>query len=99
MRRLSALILIRRSACATKNRHQLLRWNHFELGIGAIGGLLVRAPSAKARHMTEACALHVFVSDFDHQLGPQRLPGQVLALAPAALASRYAMPGFTGCEN
>ena len=28
------------------------------------------------------------VGDFDHQLGPQRLPRQVLALAPAALATR-----------
>ena len=44
--------------------------------------------------MTEAAALHVVVSDFDYQLRPQRLPGQVLALAPAALAAGHAMLSF-----
>ena len=38
-------------------------------------------------------ALHVVVGDFDHQLGTQRLPRQILALAPAALAARHALPG------
>jgi hypothetical protein len=33
----------------------------------------------------------VLVGDFDHQLGPQRLPREVLALAPAALAARHAL--------
>ena len=41
----------------------------------------------------------MLVSDFDHQLGPQRLPRQILALAPAALATRHAMPGFTVCRS
>ncbi len=76
---------------AGENRHQLLRRNDFELGIGAVARLLVGAPSAKLRHVTEAAALHVLVGDFDHQLGPQRLPRQVLALAPAALAARHAL--------
>src|SRR5580704_4976702 len=49
------------------------------------------------RHVPEASALHVLICDFDHQLRPQRLPRQVLALAPAALATRHALPGFTGC--
>ena len=39
------------------------------------------------------------VRDFDHQLGTQRLPGQVLALAPAALATRHAMLGFADCGS
>ena len=56
--------------------------------------LLVRAPPSKMRHVPEARALHVLVGDFDHQLGPQRLPRQVLALAPAALAARHPLPGF-----
>ena len=83
---------------AGENRHQLLRRHHFELGIGAVARLLVGAPPAKLRHVPEAGALHVLVGDFDHQLGPQRLPRQVLALAPAALASRHAMPGFTAAD-
>src|SRR5437870_2711 len=82
------------SAAAGKDRHQLLRRNHFELGIRAVARLLIGAPPSKVRKVAEAGALHVFVGDFDHQLGPQRLPRQVLALAPAALATRHAMAGF-----
>src|SRR5882724_10480962 len=85
------------SACAPKNRCQLVRRNHFELRIRAVARLLVRAPSAKMRHVPEASALHVLISDFHHQLGPQRLPRQVLALAPAALATRHAMSAFPVC--
>src|SRR5579864_6643535 len=44
--------------------------------------------------MPEARALHVLVRDFDHQFGAQWFPRQVLALAPAALASRHPLPGF-----
>ena len=80
---------------AGENRGQFVRRNHFELGISAVARPLVRAPPSKMRHVPEAGALHVLISDFDHQLGPQRLPRQVLALAPAALAARHAMPGFT----
>ena len=61
------------------------------MGIGAVARLFVDTPPAKLRHVPEASALHVLVRDFDHQLGPQRLPRQILALAPAALASRHAM--------
>ena len=78
---------------AAKNRHQLLRWNHFELGIGAVAGFFVGAPPSKLRHVAEAGALHVLICDFHHQFRPQRLPRQVLALAPAALSARHAMPG------
>jgi bifunctional non-homologous end joining protein LigD len=62
------------SAAAGKNRHQLLRRNHFELGIGTIARSLIGAPSSKLRHVTEAGTLHVLVNDFDHQLRSQRLP-------------------------
>src|SRR6202035_3355270 len=87
----------RASPTAGENRHQLLWRNNFELGIGAVARLLVRAPPSKLRHVTETGALHVFVSDFHHQFGTQWLPRQVLALAPAALATRHAMRGFTAC--
>ena len=46
--------------------------------------------------MTEAGALHVLVSNFHHQLGSQWLPGQVLALAPAALAAWHTFDAFIG---
>src|ERR1700677_4314153 len=59
-----------RSALAGEDLHQLLRWNHFELGIRTVARLLVRAPSAKLRHVAEAAALHVLVRHFDNQLRP-----------------------------
>src|SRR6516165_9195783 len=62
----------RSSASAGENRRQLLWWNDFELVIRAVARLLVRAPSAKLRCVTEAAALHVIVSDFDYQFGTQR---------------------------
>src|SRR5262249_37698157 len=83
------------SATAGKNHRQLVWWNHFELVIGAVVRLFVRAPPAKLRCVAEAVALHVLVSDFHHQFGTQRLPRQVLALAPAALTTGHAMFGFT----
>ena len=43
-----------RLAAVGKNLCQFLRRNHFELRIGAVAGLLVGAPSAKLRHVTEA---------------------------------------------
>jgi hypothetical protein len=45
--------------------------------------------------VTKAVALHMVVGDFDYQFGTERLPRQVLALAPAALATRHTMLGFT----
>src|SRR5580704_12539086 len=62
------------SALEGEDLHQFLRRNHFELGIGTVAGLFIRAPSAKLRHVAEAAALHVLVSHFDYQLRPQRLP-------------------------
>ena len=62
------------STGAGENRGQLVRRNHFELGISAVGRFLVHTPPSKMRHVPEAGALHVLVSDFGHELGPQRLP-------------------------
>src|ERR1700716_320049 len=80
-----------------KNRCQLLRWNDFELGVGAVAGLFVRSPSAELRCMTEAASLHVVVSDLHHQLGSQRFPRQVFALTPSALTAGHASDAFIGC--
>ena len=74
-----------------ENLCQLLRRNDFELRIGAVARPLVGSPPPKLRRVTEAPALHVIVCDLDDQLGPQRLPRQILALAPAALAARHAL--------
>ncbi len=48
--------------------------------------------------MTKTAALHVIVSDFDDQLGPQRFPGKIFALAPAALAAWHPLSGFSRCR-
>ena len=62
-------------------------------------GFLSARQLRKCASVTEAAALHVLVGDFDHQFGPQRFPGQVFALAPAALAARHAMAGFAVCSS
>src|SRR5688572_22878142 len=83
-------------AAGSENLGELLRWNDLELSVCAIVRLLVRAPSAKLRGVPEAAALHVVVCDFNHQLGTQRFPREILALAPAALSSRHALRDFAG---
>lgn len=62
-------------ATVRENCCELLRWNYLELGISAVDRLLVWSPSAEVRHMTEAASLHVLVSDFHNQFGPQGFPG------------------------
>ena len=66
--------LSRRSATLRENGRQLLGRNDLELSVGAIAWLLIFSPSAELCGMTEAVSLHVVVSDFHHQLGPERLP-------------------------
>ena len=53
---------------------QLLGRDYFELGIGAVGGLLVGAPAAELRDVAEAGALHVLVGDLDDQFRAEGLP-------------------------
>lgn len=77
-----------------KNLFQFLRRNHFELCIGAVGWFFIAPPSSELCGMTKAAALHVVVSDFHYKFGSQRLPGQVLALTPTALATRHALDTF-----
>src|SRR5277367_1255860 len=74
-----------------ENRFQLVRRNDFKLRVSAIARLLVGTPLPKLRHMTESRALHMLVCNFDYQLGPERLPRQILAVAPTALTSRHPM--------
>ena len=81
-----------------EDRRQLVRRDHLELGEGAVARPLVVAPAAKLRGVAEAAALHVVVGDLDDQLRTERLPGQVLALAPAARCAGPALSGrVAGC--
>ena len=74
-----------------ENRFQLVRRNDFKLRVGAIARLLVGPPLPELRHMTESRPLHMLVCNFDYQLGSERLPRQILAVAPTALTSRHPM--------
>src|SRR4029077_8958253 len=84
------------SAARRQHFPSFLARPHFELSVGAVTRLFVGAPASKLRHVPEAGPLHVLVGDFDHEVRPQRLPRQVLSLAPAALASRNALPRSPG---
>src|ERR1700683_2215929 len=77
-----------------KNCRQFLRSNNFELGIGTIAGIFVRAPSAELCRMPEATSLHVIVSNFYNQFRPQWFPRQILALAPATLSAGHSPDTF-----
>src|SRR5215471_1611871 len=79
------------SSTRRKDGCQLLRRDDLKLGVGAVERLLVGAPSPELRYVTEAISLHVVVCDLYDQLGAHRLPGQVLALTPAALTSGHAL--------
>jgi len=57
-----------------ENSFKFMRRNDFKLLVGAIARRFVGTPSPELRHMTEAGALHMFIRDFDHQLGSERLP-------------------------
>ena len=82
-----------------EDRPKLVRRDDLELGEGAVARLLVRAPAAELRRVPEAHSLHVIVGDLDDQLRAERLPGKILALAPAALRPRPALPGSpAGCR-
>jgi hypothetical protein len=58
--------MMRPSATSGKNHRQLFWRDDFELVISAVARLLVGAPPAKLRCVTEAVALHVIVSNFDN---------------------------------
>ena len=79
------------SAPAAKIAASSCGGDDLELRVGAVARRLVGAPAAELRGVAEARALHVVVGDLDHELGAQRLPREVLALAPAALRARHAL--------
>src|SRR5262245_55451215 len=58
---------LRSSAAGGENHRQLFGRNDFKLRIRTVARLLVRAPPAKLRCVTETPALHVIVSDFDYK--------------------------------
>jgi len=78
-------------AFCAENFEELLRGYNLELRVGAIGRLLIRPPAAKLRDVPEAIALHVIVGDLDHELGPERFPGEIFTLTPATLATGHAL--------
>ena len=69
---------------------ELVRRRDLELIVAAVARLLVGAPPRENRRVTEARPLQVVVLDLAHALDAQRLPRQILAGAPAALAARHA---------
>src|SRR5215471_14006000 len=66
-----------------------MRRDDLELRIRTVAGLLVGAPSSKLSRVAESVPLHVVVSNLDNEFRPERLPGQILALTPAAQATRH----------
>src|SRR3546814_12614397 len=63
--------------------------------VGARRGLAVGAEAHQAPAMAEAAGEDVLVADLGHQLGPQRLPGEVLLGVPAAHPAGHS-PGLGG---
>src|SRR6185437_14566925 len=82
----SALLLPRRA----ENLLELVSGRDLELVVAAIRRRLVRAPAHEHRRVAEAVALQVVVLHLAHALGPQRLPREILARAPAAVAAGHA---------
>src|SRR5204863_7561591 len=68
---------------------QFVRRRHVELVVAAILRRLVDAPAHERRRVAEALSLQVVVLDLADALGPERLPTEVLAAAPAALRARH----------
>src|SRR3954452_20951781 len=86
-----------RTARPSKDRGKLLRWDNLKLRVRAVVRFLILTPPPKLRRVPETIPLHVVIRHFHHKLGPKGLPGQILALAPSALAARHSMPGLLGC--
>src|SRR5687768_11975906 len=69
---------------------KLVRSRNLELVVAAVRRRFVGAPALKHRCVAKPIALHVVVFHFAHALDAQRLPREVLAGAPSALAARHA---------
>src|SRR6201995_4710367 len=75
----------RSSAAARENLRELFGRGHLALSIGTIAGFFVEAPAAELRHVAKARALQMLVGHGDDEFRPNRLPGQIFAMTPAAL--------------
>src|SRR5687768_17693672 len=73
----------------TENLGKLVRRNDFELLVSAVLRLLVVAPAQESCRMAESIALHMVVLHLAHAHSLHRLPRQILAGAPAAVAARH----------
>src|SRR5262245_62650256 len=74
---------------------QFRRQDNFNLLIRAVARLFVLAPPSELRDVAKPAPLHVIVRNFQNQLRSQRLPREILALAPTTLCPRHATGGFT----
>src|SRR6185437_432881 len=72
---------------------QLVGRGHLELVVAAILRLLVRPPAEEDGGVPEPVPLQVIVLHLAHPLDPERLPGEVLPRAPAALGPRLSVHG------
>src|SRR5207248_7025381 len=74
-----------------ENLVELIGGGDLELVVAAFGRRLVGPPAQEDRRMAEAVALEMVVLHLAHALDAQRLPGEVLARAPAALRAGHAL--------
>src|SRR5437868_10067432 len=72
-----------------KHLLQLVCRSDVELIVAAVLGFLVRPPALKDRRVSKPVAFHMIVLHLAYALDPQRLPRQILAGAPAALAAGH----------
>src|SRR5687767_6567326 len=74
----------RSPAGRAEHAFELVGRGDLELVVAAVPRRLVRPPAHEVGGVAEAGALHVIEGHLAHPLGPERLPAQVLAAAPAA---------------
>src|SRR6185295_12457997 len=73
-----------------ENLGELGRRRDLELVVAAVRRPLVGTPAREDGGVPEPIALEVVVLDLAHALDAQRLPGEILARAPPALAAGHA---------
>src|SRR5207249_401795 len=97
-----SILTIRRSAGRAsrpplpEDRRELGGRNDLELIVATVGRSLVGTPAHEDGSMAEARALQVVVLHLARPLDAERLPGQILALAPAAGGAGHPGPASDG---
>src|SRR5262245_29867991 len=76
------------AAGRVEDLRELVRSGDLQLIVPAVGWLFVRTPALKGGRMPEPVALEMVVLHLADALDPQRLPRQILAGAPTAVAAR-----------